>query len=610
MAWGGSPISTRDRGAPSLLTLIAGDGQSVGAGLAVPILPAVRVTNAYGEGVAGFSVTFSIVAGGGAITGGSTVTDSAGIATVGSWTLGAGLNQLFAVGSGLLGSPLVFTCTGTSINLDDSPLDFLLRRTWSRENRIYVPAHDELIVPQPIVVPGNGAFYVSTFNTTQNPISEGGNWQHSDTTTTPMKISGGHAFGTQSGSGGTNDSIAYLLNFGTDYEIEGTLFIDPGIGGFGGSHEIELWLRVDDTGSQFSTTFGPTSTIGYEINIPSDGSFMSLARFKDPTSLQDFTGAIRPGGGVPQTGDRFKIRVDGHRIRCFYNGTVRIDYTDNGARYIATGGPGMGAFISNPALNTNFGFDTIWVRDAAWAPNFIGLPGTWNLLSDYPMNATSYPAVSDSGASFDSAGETSRSEPVSGWAVNGNGGSGMAKVTDTAQLHSPGNALEITYPGSGAGGGGNGALGIDLGGLGAVKRLYACTDVWHASDAELNSISNKFMVVFCNAGAGGNYNFEYRFNSAYYSLIDGPGSPGPNAFGPTSGAITALNTWVMVEWYLDAIANVSQCWVNGSLLWTYSRTIFTPWDSFLLSSTWGGGGTHTHSWKRRHGHLTLHYALT
>lgn len=454
-----------------------------------------------------------------------------------------------------------------------------------------------------------GAFKQTTFNATENPISESGDWHHTDTTTTPMKTSGGHAFGTQTGSNGTDDSIAYLTGFGTDYEVEGTLFIAGGIGGFGGSHEVELWLRVDDTGPQFSTDFGLTSTIGYEINIPSDGSFMSLARFKDPSSLQDFVGAIRPGGGAPQSGDRFKVRVDGQRIRCWYNGTLRIDYTDNGARKITTGGPGMAAFISNPAANTNFGFDMIRVSDAAWAPNFIGLPGTWNLLTDYPFNATTYAAVSDSGANFDATGETARSEPVSGWAINGNGGSGMSKVTDATQLHSPSNALDVLYPGSGAGGGGNGSLGIDLGGLGAVKRLYLCCDVWHASDAELNSISNKMFVVFCNAGAGGNYNMEYRFNSAYFCLLDGPGSGQIN--GPNFGAPgTALNTYVMMEWRLDAIAGVSQFWVNGVLQWTYNAALFTPWDSLLLSSTWGGGGTHTHAWHRRMGHCTVHYSLT
>jgi hypothetical protein len=240
---------------------------------------------------------------------------------------------------------------------------------------------------------------------------------------------------------------------------------------------------------------------------------------------------------------------------------------------------------------------------SSWEPNRpTGI--TWVPLwdtptSDYGFDFSPYPAVSDSGSGFDGS---------SHWAVNGNGGSGMSRVSDAGQLHSPTNALDILYPGSGAGGGGNGSLGVDLGGLGTVKRLYVCTDVWHASDAELNSISNKFMVVFCNAGAGGNYNFEYRFNSGYFCLLDGPGSGQIN--GPAFGADgTALNTWVKMEICLDAIAGTAKWWVNGALQWTYSHAIFTPWDSFLLSSTWGGGGTHTHAWHRRHGHLTIRYTL-
>ena len=97
---------------PSQLQKVAGDGQAGTPGQAVVIRPAVAVKDATGNGVAGVPVTFEVVSGGGSITGGSTTTNSTGIAEVGSWTLGsAGSNVLraTAAGSGISGNPAEFT---------------------------------------------------------------------------------------------------------------------------------------------------------------------------------------------------------------------------------------------------------------------------------------------------------------------------------------------------------------------------------------------------------------------------------------------------------------------------------------------------------------------
>jgi glucose/arabinose dehydrogenase/predicted small lipoprotein YifL len=66
-------------------------------------LPAVRVTRRDGNGVAGITVTFSAVAGGGSVSGASRVTDANGVATVGGWTLGnqVGEQKLSARAEGL-----------------------------------------------------------------------------------------------------------------------------------------------------------------------------------------------------------------------------------------------------------------------------------------------------------------------------------------------------------------------------------------------------------------------------------------------------------------------------------------------------------------------------
>lgn len=75
-------------GPPAGLSAVSGDNQvgTVGAAVATP--PSVRVRDANGRGVPGVSVKFDVIAGGGAVTGDSVVTNSEGLATVGEWRLG------------------------------------------------------------------------------------------------------------------------------------------------------------------------------------------------------------------------------------------------------------------------------------------------------------------------------------------------------------------------------------------------------------------------------------------------------------------------------------------------------------------------------------------
>src|SRR5205823_3666639 len=62
------------------------------------------------------AVTFVVAPGNGTITGASQTTNASGVATVGSWTLSAtaGPNTLTATSTGLSGSPVTFTATGTA----------------------------------------------------------------------------------------------------------------------------------------------------------------------------------------------------------------------------------------------------------------------------------------------------------------------------------------------------------------------------------------------------------------------------------------------------------------------------------------------------------------
>ena len=84
--------------AAASIAVSAGDAQTGAIGAPVATAPAAIVKDQFGNAVAGTGVTFSIVSGGGAITGATTTTGADGIARVGAWTLGiaTGAQQLRA----------------------------------------------------------------------------------------------------------------------------------------------------------------------------------------------------------------------------------------------------------------------------------------------------------------------------------------------------------------------------------------------------------------------------------------------------------------------------------------------------------------------------------
>ncbi|MCX5761832.1 MAG: Ig-like domain-containing protein [Gemmatimonadetes bacterium] len=97
------------------ITINLGNTQSAAAGTAVTA-PSVLVTDSYGNPVPSQAVTFAVTTGGGSVTQANATTDANGIATVGSWTLGAtaGANRLTATTTASHTSAVTFTATGTS----------------------------------------------------------------------------------------------------------------------------------------------------------------------------------------------------------------------------------------------------------------------------------------------------------------------------------------------------------------------------------------------------------------------------------------------------------------------------------------------------------------
>lgn len=102
---------------PSVATALAANSSTSVTGVAGAVVapaPSVVVTDQNGSPMSGAPVSFSVVSGGGSVSGATVVTDGSGIATVGSWTLGpvTGANVLSA-SSGTLTS-VAFTATSTA----------------------------------------------------------------------------------------------------------------------------------------------------------------------------------------------------------------------------------------------------------------------------------------------------------------------------------------------------------------------------------------------------------------------------------------------------------------------------------------------------------------
>jgi hypothetical protein len=80
----------------------AGDGQTAPAGTVLATAPAVKLVDAFGNGIAGVAVRFALT-GGGSVPASTAQTDAEGVASPGAWTLGAvaGTNALLAVADGV-----------------------------------------------------------------------------------------------------------------------------------------------------------------------------------------------------------------------------------------------------------------------------------------------------------------------------------------------------------------------------------------------------------------------------------------------------------------------------------------------------------------------------
>jgi hypothetical protein len=185
--------------------------------------------------------------------------------------------------------------------------------------------------------------YATTFDRTESPISENGAWTHTGLDWALVATGSGNAFGTQTGTGGYDDSYAHLSGFPANQSASGVIHRDATIDA-SCTHEVEILMRWSDSAHDAH---------GYECNLAFDGSYAQIVRWNGPFGSFTYIGSGSVPGGV-HDGDMLSATAIGDVITLYVNGVEIAHATD---ATFPTGNPGM-AFWRGGACGTrgDYGF--------------------------------------------------------------------------------------------------------------------------------------------------------------------------------------------------------------------------------------------------------------
>ena len=185
--------------------------------------------------------------------------------------------------------------------------------------------------------------YSTNFDLTESPISEGGAWTHLGLDWAHVDTEGGIALGTQTGTGGYDDSYAHLSGFCADQTASAVIHrnatMDPSC-----THEVEIHLRWSDAAHDAH---------GYEFNLAYDGSYAQIVRWNGALGSFDYLGSGSVSGGVKE-GDVIEASAVGSALTLKVNGVTVATATDG---TWPTGNPGMGFWRGGPCgTRGDYGF--------------------------------------------------------------------------------------------------------------------------------------------------------------------------------------------------------------------------------------------------------------
>jgi len=235
---------------------------------------------------------------------------------------------------------------------------------WELITEIPVDMKRLLLLPVLFVLPAasyaQARTYTTTFPSSENSVSEGGNWINGRTTGfdwSNVRTIPGFAFGTQTGATAPpyNDSTAVLTgSWGATQFAQATV---RAVSCTDSSYEeVELLLH---------TTITAHSITGYEFNFrcsQSAQAYAQIVRWNGP--VNDFTYLARPNGpqyGV-KNGDVVTATIVGNVLHSYINGVLVVEATDS---TYTTGSPGLAFFFQGSAGSaSDFGFSSFTASDS------------------------------------------------------------------------------------------------------------------------------------------------------------------------------------------------------------------------------------------------------
>lgn len=273
----GSPVTftaTGTAGPAAQITVNAGNNQAAIAGTPVSVPPSAKVGDQFGNAVSGVAVTFAVGSGGGSITGPNQVTNASGVATVGSWTLGAtaGPNTLTASSAGLAGTPVIFSATGNPGNATN-----MAQSSGDGQNATVNTA-----VGAPYVV------RVADIN--NNPVQG---------VTVGWAASGGGSMNPASSQTDVNGLASSTHTLGT---TAGTQTATAAVGGLIGSPVTFTATANPGTATQIAVSAGTGQTATVNTAVTTDPAAIARDAFNNPVPGVVITYSIQTGAGSVNCG--------------------------------------------------------------------------------------------------------------------------------------------------------------------------------------------------------------------------------------------------------------------------------------------------------------------
>jgi hypothetical protein len=176
--------------------------------------------------------------------------------------------------------------------------------------------------------------YTTTFDATENPLSEGGVWVNTSTFWGKFQTVGGSAFGTQYSPTDYDDNLMILQGYGFGPNQRVTVVVDlddAAAAGWSFAHEVEIHLRGYFSGNTYR---------GYEM-MKGLGYSANVGRWNGATNSVDIIETYNTGGTPLANGDVLVAEINGNYMTMTQNGTLILAATDS---TFADGDPGIGSF--------------------------------------------------------------------------------------------------------------------------------------------------------------------------------------------------------------------------------------------------------------------------